>query len=100
MLENVCDTYEVILGDPWFVQHSAVLAWAHGGSCTVTKGRQRILLESLSSMEPSLGLSQSLLEEVEAEHMDVPGLLSNETVHKKVLAPLSNKAVHMDVLEP
>ena len=66
VLDNVSDSYDVILGDPWFVQHDAVLAWKHGWSCTVTKGQQRILLEAISCILPSPGLAQPPLVKGEA----------------------------------
>ena len=60
ILNKVSDAYDVILGDPWFIQHKATLSWTHGGSCTVAKGSQRIMLEPISQVEASPGLAQPL----------------------------------------
>ena len=82
ILDKVSDVYDVILGDPWFIQHKATLSWTQGGSCTVAKGSQRIVLEPVSRMIPTPGLPKPLdqIDKVQVGHS--PEVQKCETLQK------------------
>ena len=82
ILDKVSDVYDVILGDPRFIQHKATQSWTQGGSCTVAKGSQRIVLEPVSRMIPTPGLPRPLdqIDKVQVGHS--PEVQKCETLQK------------------